>query len=181
PSPGEDVAAEAEIDFLTAIKGGTVRLTLEKPDGRETIDLKIPAGVREGQRLRLAGLGAPGERGAPAGDLYVTIHVRPHPIFKREGDDLQVDVPITVGEAVAGATIAFPTPSGEVTLKIPPGTQAGRRFRLRGLGVETPGKKGDLYARVVVLVPEKDGSEVRDLAQKMDRFYGENVRAGLKL
>jgi molecular chaperone DnaJ len=149
---------------------------------RETVEVKIPAGVRDGQRLRLSGLGSPGERGAPPGDLYVRIRVAPHPAYRREGDDLHVEVPITVGEALRGATISFPTPSGEASFKVPAGTQTGRRFRLRGLGVpHRGGAKGDLYARVVVHAPTKDSPEARELAEKLDRFYAESVRSGLTL
>jgi curved DNA-binding protein len=186
PEPGEDIEASLELDFMTAIKGGHTRISLEKPgaDGnlaRETIDVNVPAGVREGQRLRLAGLGAPGQRGAPAGDLYVRIHVQPHPFYKREGDDLHVEVPITVGEAVGGATVSFPTPSGDVELKVPPLTQSGRRFRLRGLGAATKQGKGDLYAKVVVHVPTQSADELRELAKKVDGFYSGNVRGFMKL
>ncbi len=245
PAPGEDIESWIELDFLTAVKGGQTRISLEKPgackacDGtgaadrkrkpctdcggsgriptsrgplrmeqachrcegqgtivarpcpgcegrgvvvsRETIDLTIPPGVREGQRLRLAGLGAPGDRGAPPGDLYVRIHVREHAAFKREGDDLHVDVPITIPEAIAGATVSFPTPSGEVSLKIPPLTQSGRRFRLRGLGVAARSGKGDLYARVLVQVPDRDGPEAREIAQRLAPFYTRDPRAELKL
>ncbi|HZU99842.1 MAG TPA: J domain-containing protein [Planctomycetota bacterium] len=245
PAPGDDIEASIDLDFLTAVKGGSTRLSLEKPMtcracdgtgaadkkrtrcpdckgtgrapasrgplrfetacsrcggegtviahpcpqcggqgavlGRETVEVTIPPGVREGQRLRLAGLGAPGERGASPGDLYVRIHVAAHPNYKREGDDLQVDVPITVPEAIAGATVKFPSPSGEVSLKVPPGTQSGRRFRLRGLGVATRSGKGDLYARVVVVVPERDGQELRDLAQRLAPYYSRDPRSEIKL
>jgi molecular chaperone DnaJ len=149
--------------------------------GRETVDVNVPAGVREGQRLRLAGLGAPGEAGAPPGDLYVRIHVREHPFFKRDGDDLSVEVPITIPEAISGATVSFPTPSGEVSLKVPAGTQSGKRFRLRGLGVKSRTGTGDLYARVVVQVPDRDGDQVREIAQRLVPFYTRDPRAELKL
>jgi DnaJ-class molecular chaperone len=145
------------------------------------VDVAIPPGVREGQRLRLAGLGAPGSRGGPPGDLYVRIHVKDHAHYEREGDDLHVDVPITVPEAIAGATIKFPTPSGEVSLKVPPGTQSGRRFRLRGLGVQSRTGKGDLYARVIVHVPDKDGAEVKEIAEKLAPFYTRDPRSQLEL
>jgi molecular chaperone DnaJ len=245
PSPGDDIEAQLDLDFLTSVRGGTTRLSLEKPtkckvcDGtgsedkkrgrcpdcggtgqkagsrgpirvgracptcggtgeviarpcsacgargqviaRETIDVNVPGGVRDGQRLRLAGLGAPGEHGAPAGDLYVRIHVLGHPFYKRDGDDLQVEIPITVGEALRGAKIHFPTPSGEVDLKVPPGTQSGRRFRLRGLGVQSRNGKGDLYARVAVQVPQKDSPEAKELARKLDEFYDRDVRSELVL
>ncbi len=213
PAPGEDIEAALDLDFVTAVKGGQTRVTLEKPVvcracdgtgsadkkrgrgklpcpvcegqgaviGHETVEVTVPAGVREGQRLRLAGLGAPGEAGAPPGDLYVRIHVREHPFFKRDGDDLSVEVPITIPEAISGATIGFPTPSGEVSLKVPPGTQSGKRFRLRGLGVKSRSGTGDLYARVVVQVPDRDGEQVRAIAQSLAPFYTRDPRAELKL
>ena len=116
------------------------------------------------------------ERGARADELVLE-----HPVFKREGDDLHVEVPITVPEAIAGATVKFPTPSGEVSLKIPPGTQSGRRFRLRGLGVSSKNGKGDLYARVAVHVPDKDGPEAREIAQQLAPFYTRDPRSELHL
>lgn len=181
PSPGEDIEAELEIDFMTAVRGGSTRITLERGAGRETVDVNVPPGVRDGQRLRLAGLGAPGDRGGPPGDLYVRIHVRPHPFFERKGDDLHVDVPITVPEAISGATIKFPTPGGEVSLKVPPMTQTGRRFRLRGMGVATRSGKGDLYARVLVNVPDRDGPEVKEIAQRLAGYYTRDPRSELRL
>ena len=181
PAPGEDVQAELELDFLTALKGGATKIHLEGL-AHDTVSINVPAGVKDGQRLRLAGLGAPGVRGGPAGDLYVRIHVAKHPLFERDGDDLSLDVPITVGEALCGATITFPTPpSGSVDLKVPAGTPSGKRFRLRGLGVSSSRGKGDLYARVVVQVPTKHTHEAKELAKKLDAFYERDVRADLKL
>jgi molecular chaperone DnaJ len=148
---------------------------------RETVEVKIPPGIRDGQKLRLAGLGAPGQMGGPAGDLYVRVTVAPHPVFRREGDDLHVDVPVTVREAVSGATIEVETPSGRVSLKVPPGTQSGRKLRLRGLGAAGKEGKGDLIARIVVHAPDAESPELRDLVAKLDRFYEADVRRDLKV
>jgi DnaJ-class molecular chaperone len=145
------------------------------------VDVTVPPGVRDGQRLRLAGLGAPGERGASPGDLYVKIRVGEHPIWKRDGNDLAVEVPVTVAEAVLGASIRLATPFGEVQVKVPRATPSGRRLRLRGLGVPHRGGRGDLYARVLVRLPAEASSELDELARKLDRLYTEDVRKGLEV
>ncbi len=100
----------------------------------ETIDVNIPAGVNDGSRIRLAGKGGPGRNGGPPGDLYIVTKVRPHSIFKREGDSLRVDIPVTIGEAMNGAEITVPTPDGPVQLRVPKGTRSGQRLRLKGKG-----------------------------------------------
>ncbi len=105
-------------------------------NGVRTITVRIPAGVKDGQRIRLAGKGSPGERGGPAGDLFVVVHVSAHPLFGRSGDDLTLTLPVTFPEAALGATVRVPTLDGAVTLKMPPGTSNGRTFRVRGKGVQ---------------------------------------------
>ena len=127
-----------------------------------TINVRIPAGVRDGARVRLAGKGTPGTQGAPAGDLYVTVHVEPHKLFGRSGDDLTLTVPITFAEAALGTTLRVPTLDGSVALKINPGTPSGRTLRVRGRGVSRRGGTGDLLVTVEVAVPthlEQDGRE----------------------
>jgi molecular chaperone DnaJ len=118
-----------------------------------TINVRIPAGVRDGARVRLAGKGTPGTQGAPAGDLYVTVHVEPHKLFGRSGDDLTLTVPITYAEAALGTTLRVPTLDGSVALKIAPGTPSGRTLRVRGRGVSRRGGTGDLLVTVEVAVP----------------------------
>jgi molecular chaperone DnaJ len=118
-----------------------------------TINVRIPAGVRDGARVRLAGKGTPGTQGAPAGDLYVTVHVEPHKLFGRSGDDLTLTVPITFAEAALGTTLRVPTLDGSVALKIAPGTPSGRTLRVRGRGVSRRGGTGDLLVTVEVAVP----------------------------
>lgn len=158
---GADVEAELELDFLEAARGGEKKLTLALSQAHgavksETVTVRIPAGVSDGGRIRLAGKGGAGARGGPHGDLYATIRIRPHPVFRREGRDVVLDVPITVGEAIRGAKIEVPTLDGRATVAIPPGTDSGRKLRLRGKGIADPsgGAPGDLYAIVQIRVPK---------------------------
>jgi molecular chaperone DnaJ len=149
----------------------------------ERLNVRIPAGIDEGQKIRLAGKGEPGIRGGPPGDLYITVRLRPHPWLERRGLDLFLDLPVTVGEAALGATIVVPTPTGEVSLRLPPGSQSGRKLRLRGKGVrdERSGAVGDLYVRLLVHVPT-DGSEtVRRAVGELEKCYSENPRKHLNL
>ncbi|MFZ5851752.1 MAG: molecular chaperone DnaJ [Actinomycetota bacterium] len=129
-----------------------------------TIQVRVPAGVQDGQRIRLKGKGAPGERGGPAGDLYLTVHVRPHPVFGRRGDNLTVTVPVTFAEAALGAEIPVPTLDGPtVTLRLPPGTANGRTFRVRGRGVRRKdGTRADLLVTVEVVVPQRLDGPARE-------------------
>lgn len=248
PAKGRDIESSLEIDFLTAIRGGSTRVTLQKenacsacggtgrvslsggdpvcktcrgtgqtkvgqgpfnftqpcPDcggtgragqpcarcnGRgtvlatEAIDVTIPAGVNDGSRIRVAGKGSPGPAGGPPGDLYIVTKVRPHPIFKRDGDSLHVDIPVTIGEAMNGAEITVPTPDGPVQLRVPKGTKSGQRLRLKGKGVPNLKTKvpGDLYVTVRVQVPVTDEKEALELARKLDRFYRGNIRRDIHI
>ncbi len=150
--------------------------------GRVELTVKIPAGIEDGQKLRLKGQGAPGRAGGPPGDLYVTVHVRPHPLFRREGDDIHLDLPVTVREAMFGGEVEVPTLSGAVRLKVPRGSQSGRTLRLRGKGIERKGGvRGDLYAHLQVRVPSPDADEeaARRAADVLEGLYDEDVRAGL--
>ena len=147
-----------------------------------TMNVRIPAGVADGQRIRLAGKGAPGERGGPAGDLNVTVHVQPHPVFGRSGDNLTVTVPVTFAEAALGAEIQVPTLEGRVvTLRVPAGTASGRTFRVRGRGVtRRDGTRGDLLVTVEVVVPRKLSGAARKAVEAFrDATAGEDPRAGL--
>jgi molecular chaperone DnaJ len=132
-----------------------------------TITVKIPAGVADGQRIRLAGKGVPGERGGPAGDLYVRVHVRAHELFGRKGDDLTLTLPVTFPEATLGTTVRVPTMDGAVTLKIPAGTASGRTFRVRGRGVpKRSGGAGDLLVTAEVAVPKNLSADAREALEK---------------
>ncbi|MEA2626219.1 MAG: molecular chaperone DnaJ [Candidatus Binatota bacterium] len=148
----------------------------------ERLNVKIPPGVDEGSRIRLAGKGEPGLRGGPSGDLYIRVHVRPHPFLERKGLDLYLDLPITVGEAVLGASVNVPTPGGEVSVKIPPASQSGQRLRLRGRGVKDAKAKtgGDLYLKLLVHVPKDGGDKARHAAEELEACYEQNPRQNLR-
>ena len=151
PTRGADVTANTTLDFLTAIRGETVSLQMQS--GRE-VKVKIPAGVADGQKIKLKGKGQPSPDGGEAGDLVITVTVRKHPIFERDGLNLRLDVPVTFSEAALGATIEVPTLEGApVKLRVTAGTPSGRVLRVKGRGVTTPKGTGDLLATVVVAVP----------------------------
>jgi molecular chaperone DnaJ len=147
-----------------------------------TMQVRIPAGVRDGQRIRLSGKGAAGERGGPAGDLYVTVHVQPHPLFGRSGDNLTLTAPVTFDEAALGAEVKVPTLDGApVTVRIPPGTPNGRTFRVRGRGVRRrTGMRGDLLVSVEVVVPKELSEPAKEaLAAYRQAADGSDPRAAL--
>ena len=143
-----------------------------------TLNVRIPKGVKQGQRIRLAGQGAPGLGGGQRGDLFLEIEFRPHPLYRAEGRDLTLELPITPWEAALGATIKVPTPAGKVDLKIPPGTASGRKMRLKGRGI--PGKTpGDLYVEPLITVPPADSEAAKALYREMERKLAYNPRARL--
>ncbi|MBR2534630.1 MAG: DnaJ domain-containing protein [Hyphomicrobium sp.] len=149
---GQDLRYTLEVDLIEAATGAKKRVTL--PEGG-TLDLTVPEGVVDGQVLRLKGRGAPGPAGAEAGDALVEIKVKPHAQFKRQGDDILVDVPITIDEAVLGAKVEIPTITGRVQLTIPKGTSSGKTFRLKGKGVKgKSGVVGDELVTVRIVLPE---------------------------
>jgi DnaJ-class molecular chaperone len=150
---GHDVRYTLDVDFLEAVKGATKRVTLP---GGDTLDLNVPAGVGDGQVLRLKGKGARGLGGGEPGDALVEIHVRAHAQFKRVDDDVLIDVPITIDEAVLGSKIEVPTVSGRVQLTLPKGTSSGQVFRLKGKGIKSAGKSepGDQLVTVRIVLPE---------------------------
>lgn len=152
-------------------------------DETQRITVKIPPGVQTGSRIRVAGQGAAGLRGGPSGDLYLEAVVDPHPLVRREGDDLFLDLPVTVAEAMLGAQVKVPTFDGEVTVRIPEGSQTGRKLRLRGQGVPSlkGGGRGDWYLLLKVVVPESADAEARKAAEALQAAYGGDVRQALTL
>jgi molecular chaperone DnaJ len=134
---------------------------------KRTVQVKIPAGVKDGARIRIAGKGESGLAGGPAGDLFVRVRVHAHRLFGRKGDDLTVELPVTFPEAALGANVEVPTLNGPVTLKVPPGTPSGKTFRVRGKGAPRKGGHGDLLATVVVEVPTKLSKEQRKLVEEL--------------
>jgi DnaJ-class molecular chaperone len=147
------------------------------------LTVKIPPGLQTGSQVRLAGQGAAGIRGGPSGDLFIETEVLPHPLVKREGNDLHMDLPITVPEAMLGGDVRVPTFYGEVTLKIPPASQSGRKMRLRGRGAPSlkGNKKGDLYLTLLIRVPESTTADLRAAAEKVKSGYRADVRADIRL
>ncbi len=184
---GADLHAELELDFVDAARGGEKRLTLGRPtagggQAPETVTVRIPPGVDEGGRLRVPGKGAPGVGGGPPGDLWVQLRVRPHPIFRREGRDLSLDVPVHVREAMLGAKVEVPTLEGRVTLTVPPGTSSGTRLRLRGKGIPDPagGPPGDLFACIQIRVPKKIDDAAREALERLAPFEDPDLRGDLR-
>ncbi|THD60290.1 DnaJ C-terminal domain-containing protein [Phenylobacterium sp.] len=158
---GADVRARMEVDLEDAIKGGKKRIAFS--DGR-TIDVTIPKGALEGQTLRLKGQGSPGRAGP--GDAFIELTIAPHAIYRREGEALVMDVPVTVYDAVLGGKVEAPTPDGPVTLTIPKGSNTGARLRLKGRGLtDARGVRGDLFARLVVTLPDTPDAELERFAE----------------
>lgn len=155
---GEDVRYRMEVDFLDAVNGGRRRVTMS--DGR-SLDLAIPAGLNSGQTLRLKGQGLPGANNGLAGDALVEITVGVHPNFKREGDDIRMDLRISLAEAVEGGKAPVNTPSGMVSLSIPPGSNSGDILKLRGKGVQTRPNPGDLLVKLFIVLPKKEDAELK--------------------
>jgi molecular chaperone DnaJ len=146
---------------------------------KRTIQVKVPAGVKNGARIRLVGKGESGGAGGRAGDLYVRVHVTPHDLFRRRGDDLTIEVPVSFHEAALGANVQVPTLDGPVTLKVPAGTPSGKTFRIKGRGAPRRGGHGDLLATVVVSVPSKLTREQKKLVEQLGETMRESPRAAL--
>ena len=184
---GEDHHAKVLIDLEEAYRGATRDITLRSPEldsgghvatKQRTLSVKIPKGVKQGQRIRLTGQGSPGLGKGQAGDLYLEIEFKPHKLFKIEGRDLYLDLPISPWEAALGATVKAPTPEGPVDLKIPPGTTAGRKLRLRKRGI--PGTPpGDLYANLTITLPAAESDAAKELYRKMEKELAYNPRSEL--
>ena len=149
----------------------------------EAVAVKLPAGVREGETVRLAGQGNAGRHGGQVGDLHITVHVEPHPLFRREGDDLHLDVPVAIHEAAFGAKIDVPSPTGTCRMRVPPGTQSGQRFRLRERGVPSTraGRPGDLIVTVRVVLPPLEDERSRALVRELASAYPDDVRKTLRM
>ena len=160
-SKGSDVRARLEIDLEEAISGAKKRIAFS--DGR-TLDVTIPKGAADGQVLRLKGQGAPGRGGA--GDALIELAIKPHPIFRREGETLVMDLPVSVPDAALGGKVTAPTPDGPVTLSVPKGSNSGQSLRLKGRGLaDGQGKRGDLLARLVVTLPDQPDPELEAFAE----------------
>jgi molecular chaperone DnaJ len=166
PRKGQDLQTEAAIKFKEAIIGTTLGLKLPSDDGKtQTITARVPAGVNDGAKIRVKGKGAPGEAGP--GDLFILLHVKPHPIFSRKGENLLLTLPVTFVEATLGADIKVPTLDGEeVTVRLAPGTPNGRTLRVKGRGIKKGSVTGDLLATIEVQVPQKIEGEASEALKK---------------
>lgn len=177
PQPGRDIQASTTLDFETAVRGNTV--TLQAPSG--SVKVKIPAGVSDGQKIKVRGKGEPSPSGGSPGNIILTVHVRKHPVFEREGQNLRLTLPVTFSEAALGATVEVPTlGGGPVKLKVQPGTPSGRVLRVKGRGVQTSKSTGDLLVEVQVVVPAHLSDEARAALEAFrDAEPDENPREDL--
>lgn len=193
PIGGTDLEYQVEVPFWTAIRGGTIRLDLTHTDTSghmrtEPLELRLKPGTRDGQRIRVAGKGNPGARGGNAGDLFVIVRAGEHPVFRRDGDNIHVTVPITAPEAALGAKIDVPTigdagtQGGRAQLKIPPGTLSGQKLRLREKGVPSatkPGVIGDQIVTVKIVVPQLHDERSKEIMREFAKLNPEDPRAEL--
>lgn len=177
PEKGGTVRAKLSISLRQALNGATLTIKV----GGSPIKVRIPAGIKDGQKVRVKGHGKPGLHGGPTGDLEVAVTVKPHPVYSREGNDLVVTLPVTVSEAILGTVIDVPMiDGGTAAVKVPAGSSSGAEIRVRGKGVSTSKVSGDLIARVAIQVPEKPNRELKRLAKEMAQAEGDlDVRASL--
>lgn len=176
PQKGSDIAAVTEVSFREAAQGATVTLGL---DGQR-VSTRIPVGVQDGQKIRVPGKGRPGAGGGPSGDLLLTVRVGKHPIFSYDGLNLRVQVPVTFAEAALGATVQVPTLDGEtVTVKVPAGTPSGQILRVKGRGLASRDKTGDLHVAIVVDVPKKLSRQAKQSVEALAQQLGDNPRDAL--
>jgi DnaJ-class molecular chaperone len=174
---GATVYYTVELDFLEAARGGRKRLTLP---GGESVELQIPPGIAEGEAIRLPGRGGPGHGGGPAGDALVAVTIRPHRLFRREGDDILLELPITIDEAILGARVEVPTIGGRVALTVPKGVSSGRQMRLRGRGIARGSKKGDQIVTLKIVAPEVVDDELETFMRGWRERHRHDPRKGMK-
>ena len=180
PRKGADLRLRLAVDPMMSFTGGETSVRLSRPDGTtETLKVKVPAGVTDAGKLRLKGRGHPPPGGGPCGDLILVLDISPHKLLRRSEDDLEMDVPITVAEAVRGASITVPTPTGDVVVKVPPGTTSTRRLRLRGRGVQRR-QAGDLYLMLRVTLPD-NMEDLDDAIDAVEEAYETPLREQLVL
>jgi DnaJ-class molecular chaperone len=170
---GEDLVVTTTVSFDEAGRGGTRRVVL--PNGDE-IDVKIPAGLKDGQQIRLKGRGSVGRAGGQPGDVLISVSVAPHPWLTRDGNNLRMDLPVTLREAVLGAKVPIPTLTGTVTVTVPANSNTGNVLRLKGKGIATPSATGDLYVRLVVALPDKPDAELKTFAENWQTAYDPRSR-----
>lgn len=178
PRKGSDVKVEITVPFQTAIQGGSANVSFNKGGKVETIEIKIPAGIESGKKLRLKGQGNPSPNQGPAGDALVVVNVAPHPCYVRKRNNLEVKVPISVKEAILGGKIDVPTPGGTTTVTIPAGSSSGKKLRLKGMGVKAAGQEGDLLVELEIVLPEVIDDELVKMAESIN--LTDNPRSELR-
>jgi DnaJ-class molecular chaperone len=181
--PGADIRHEVEVPFRTAVTGGEVSLRLVRPGRKaETLAVKIPAGIDDGQTIRLRGQGEPSTTGGPNGDLLITVRIASDSHYRRDGLDLIVRLPVTIAEAALGAKVDVPTPQGVISLKLPAGTSSGTRLRAKAQGIKkSDGSTGDLYAEVLIAIPKQIDGQAAELIRQLDqRLKQHDLRADLQ-
>jgi curved DNA-binding protein len=169
PIPGADTEAELPLSVEEAYRGGHRSVTLTGRDGTRSFDVNVPAGVLDGQRIRLAGQGGQGSDGAPPGDLYLVVRLRPHPSYRVQGRDIYAELRLSPWEAALGTSVAMDTPGGEAKVTVPAGTSSGKRLRLRGRGLPNQGggKAGDLFAETKIMIPARLSDAERRLFEQL--------------
>lgn len=182
PSRGANLESNLTVPFTIAVLGGEAQIAVRRGNGEtETIQVKVPAGIEDGKKIRLRGQGEASPNGGPAGDILIKVKTTPHPYFRRQGKRLDVRVPISLAEAIVGAKIDVPTPHGTITLTIPPNSSSGGKLRLKGQGVKgTSGTPGDLFAELQIVLPETLNDEERDQLQAILEKHSDNPREDLR-
>ncbi|HEV3136542.1 MAG TPA: J domain-containing protein [Pirellulales bacterium] len=182
---GTDVSAQLEIPFATAALGGQAQISVRRKNGKvDSLQVRIPPGIEEGKKIRLRGQGEAGPGGA-RGDIFIIVHIAPHPWFHRRGNHLEVRVPVTLAEAALGAKVDVPTPRGTISLRVPPDTSSGKKLRVKGHGVAgRNGEAGDLFAEIQIVLPTPLDPESLDLIKKLDAHvqstHSQNPRRDLR-
>ena len=175
--PGEDVSYNLPVDFLEAARGAKKRVTM--PDGK-VLDITIPEGIKDRQALRLKSQGQPGYNGGPPGDAYVELHIQPHAFFERKDEDVHLELPITLGEAVLGGKIEVPTVHGPVSMTVPKGANSGTTLRLKGRGIKTGGTAGDQYVKLKLVLPEQPDPELESFVRDWAPKHAHDPRAAMR-
>ena len=187
PMPGQDLEYKVNVGFWQAIKGSTIKFSIQRPDGHggmkaEPLEIRLKAGTRDGQRIRLQGRGEGGRKGGPAGDLYIIVKIAEHPVFTRDADDIHITIPVTFAEAALGAKIDVPTIDGRAQLRIPPGTQSGQKLRMREKGVPSAtrdGFVGDQIVTVKVVTPQMRDEKSKEILRELAKLNPDDPRQEL--
>jgi len=182
PQRGSNIEHALTVPFTTAVLGGEAQIAVQRGDGsNETLQIKIPPGIEDGKKIRLRGQGNPSPNGGPEGDILIKVSAAQHPHFRRKGRRLDVQLPITIAEALDGAKVDVPTPHGTISLSVPPGTSSGSKLRAKGQGVKgTSGTPGDLFAEVQIVLPQEMEATDKESLQDLLKKYHDDPRADLK-